>query len=408
MSNPKCHKCGLVMDRQGEKRPSIGCKQCKDEYCGQCAKVTAEICTLMKAMENSIWTCDKCEARVADLKSVIDSVNSMKTELSTLKQGQVQQQTERAEQKVERAKVLESLKAVEKVMKRLDKVEETQDKHGQKLVKHDNDLSSHEEAIKKNKSRTEEGEKKMKILEDRMQNVDQKTVEMRHCNAVAREVREMEKREKNLVLFNVPEPTNVEEEDRKKMDTETIIAIFEKLGFQGLRPAKFVRMGTAGKYPRKILTTLTTADECVQVVRKGREMTSLDNGIFITGDRTYNQRQEARLFRMEKENEERGGPAVIANGGGGGRGGRGRGRPRGRGTGRGGRGGRGQRDADVDSRKRRNSNDRPNESDDDESKRRRTGEGDTQSVNQPSQSAAKATAAPSLELGAVGGSESDF
>ena len=73
---------------------------------------------------------------------------------------------------------------------------------------------------------------------------------------------------------------------------------------------------------------------------------TLKNNAFITRDRTFNQRQEAKLVRGEKaENEEVGQPEV----GRGGRGGRGRGRPRGtgvkggggRGVGRGGRGGRG-------------------------------------------------------------------
>ena len=247
-------------------------------------------------------------------------MKSMQSELGSLREEQTAQQ-------VERNQVLEGLKRVEAVTNKLNQIEAVQESHGNRLTMHD-------DAIKRNKLKAEEGEKRIDKLEEKMLSLDQKPFDMRHCNAVAREVREMEKREKNIVLFNVPESTDKEEEERKQADMEKVANIFKELGFPGLQPTKLVRIGTTGKYARKILVSLKTVDECERVVKKGKENTLLNNGVFVTRDRTYNQRQEARLFRLEKEREEREGTAAstggVGRGGGGVRGGgRGRGRIKG-------------------------------------------------------------------------------
>ena len=108
-------------------------------------------------MKKSLWMCNKCEAKEADMKAVIDSMGMIRTELSSLKQGQAALQTDRAEQQAERTKVIEGLKAVEAVAKRMERIEEVQEKQEQQLGKHD-------DALKKNSQKVEEGEKKMKKL----------------------------------------------------------------------------------------------------------------------------------------------------------------------------------------------------------------------------------------------------
>ena len=260
---------------------------------------------------------------------VVESMKLIQSELGTIRDTQEKQEAERK-------KVLEELKVVEAVAKRMERVEERQDKQDQQLGKHD-------DALKKNSQKVEEGEKKMKKLEDRIERVektDQSSFDMRQCNAVAREVREMEKREKNIILFNVPEANEGEEDDVKRRDSLKVGKILQDLGLGEIQPIETRRIGKTGRYPRKIQVILASGDECDKIVKKGREGPTLDNNVFLTRDRTFNQRQEARLFRVEKEEEisqpERGR-------------GRGRGRPRGRGNyGR----GRGSRTSGAESRKR--------------------------------------------------------
>ena len=337
-----CQTCQLAMNRQGEKRPSIRCKECRNEHCNICAEVLVGFCEMVKTMGKDFWTCKACESKTSDMKAVLETIKLIKVD--------------QAEQRAEREQVLQSLKTVEAVVKRVEKVEEVQEIQEQRI-------SKNEDTIKKHSQKREEGERRLKKLEDQVEKIGQSPFDMRQCNAVAKEVREMEMREKNVVIFNVSEPKEGEEEDTKKEDLSKIQSIFHELGLEGIQPIEARRIGKTGKYPRKILVTLGSREECEKIVKKSRDGPSLTDNIFLTRDRTFNQRQEAKLFRLDKEKEgEEMAPPERGRG-------RGRGRPRGRGNG--GRG-RGSRTAASESRKRRNSEDEGNNIDDDESKRRRT------------------------------------
>ena len=125
MGVDKCHLCDLALNRQGEKRPGIKCKQCKMEHCYKCAEMTIELCEMVRGMEKGFWTCNKCETKSTDRKSVLESMKLIKTEFCTIKEGQ-------AEQQAEREQVVEGLKAVEAVAKKLERIEEVQESHDQR------------------------------------------------------------------------------------------------------------------------------------------------------------------------------------------------------------------------------------------------------------------------------------
>ena len=371
-------------------------------------------------MDKGLFTCNECESKGTDLKAVLDSMQSIKTEIGSIRQGQ-------AEQQVEQEKVLESLKAVEAVAKKMDHIEAVQETHEDRLTTHD-------EEIRRNKQEREEGEKRIKKLEEKMQNIDQPVLDIRQINAVAREVREMEKRENNIVVFNVPESTEEDEDDQKTADLKKIKEIFKDMDLEEIKPTKISRTGKSGRYPKQILATIGTKEECEKIMKKCREGLTLKNDAFITRDRTFNQRKEAKLFRMEKEEGDGNAQPGDGNSQPGrenerGRGGRGRGRPRGRGgagrggagrggAGRGGAGGGGAGGESAgrgggrgrwprsESRKRQMSG-----GDDDDSKRRRMVGEDANAMSKAKpdqgQTTRPATASES-ELGAAGGADANF
>ena len=78
MSLETCKSCDLVINRKGEKRPAIRCKDCKDNNCFQCAGMEAMLCEMMRDSGKEFWVCGKCEAKNADLKSVIESIQTIK------------------------------------------------------------------------------------------------------------------------------------------------------------------------------------------------------------------------------------------------------------------------------------------------------------------------------------------
>ena len=134
---------------------------------------------------------------------------------------------------------------------------------------------------------------------------------------------------------------------------------------------------------------MKTINDCNRVMQESKSA-QLANDVRIVPDRTFNQREEARLFRVEKEKQEQEDlPPTTSSQGGGGRGrgrGKGPGRPKGRGgRGRGGSTGRGG--FRTDSRKRRHSGDLQQQEEEElENKRRKVKASMPESVNNTQQS----------------------
>ena len=241
---------------------------------------------MMKKMGKSMWKCRPCEEKCKNLQSVLESLQQ---DMITIKKGQEDQQAERV-------KVMEGLEQIKDVANKIDGIEKVQNENIARL-------DAHDDAIQKNTEKMKEMEKKANDMEQRVKSLDGETVNIRQTNAVVREIREIEKREKNLIFGNIPEPTQTEAGDRKKQDEERVDELLRELGVAELRPVKVIRVGQVGRYPRKALAIFSSVEHCERVLEKA-EQVKLANDIFITRDRTYNQREEARLFRLEREKEE--------------------------------------------------------------------------------------------------------
>ena len=100
-------------------------------------------------------------------------------------------------------------------------------------------------------------------------------------NAVVREIREIEKRERNLIVCNVPESTYDDPEERKKSDEKEISDIFKDLNIEQIRPLNVIRVGVKWCYPRKTLVVLQSVDECERLLQSAENKT-LNSDIFIT------------------------------------------------------------------------------------------------------------------------------
>ena len=90
----------------------------------------------------------------------------------------------------------------------------------------------------------------------------------------------------------------------KKYDEKKVEETLKELKIEGIKPTKVIRVGHKGRFPRKALAIFSTVDDCKRVLRSA-EGTKLSNDIFLTRDRTYNQRQEARLYCFERKKEDK-------------------------------------------------------------------------------------------------------
>ena len=318
----KCHTCEDTVNKIGDKKPGIHCKQCKNEYCNKCAGLTVEQCEMMRSWEKGFWSCKECETKKDDLKAVLASMNSIKTELSTIKEGQAE--------------------VVEAVTRRLDRIEDVQEKQEQRL-------SSNEEAIKENAKKVEEGEKRTSTIEKKLEMISSDALNVKQINAVVRELRDIENTRRNLVICNLPESTNEDPNVRKKDDEKKVDEVFKQLKAENVKPRNLIRVGHRGRYPKKLLVILNSESDNEKILVKAEE-TTLPNDVWLSRDRTFNQREGARLFHAEKKEREETDAAPSR--------GKGPGRPKKTGSVRGGR--------QDGSRKRQHSGD------DDDAKWRRT------------------------------------
>ena len=339
MAVNKCHRCELAMNRKGENRPGIKCKQCKIEHCCECAGMTKEVCDMVRGL--GFWTCKECETKSSDMKAVLESMNSIKTELDTIKEGQ-------AEQQVEREQVIVGLKAVEAVAKRMEVIEKTQTEHGERLREQEEVTKTHKEKIEKTEERTS-------AIEKRLEKMDSGAVNVLQTNAIIRELREIEKGEKKLIIANLPESKEEDSGERKKEDEKRVAEVFKGLKVENCKPLNVIRVGFGGRYPKKVLVILRSVEDAEKILQSA-EKTTLPNDIWLARDRTWNQREEGRLRREEMGRQATTEAATAAPK---------RGRPPGSGkgpsrpkkTGGGSVRGKGSRQESLDSRKRQRSDD---------------------------------------------------
>ena len=340
----KCRSCQQDMNK------GIRCKDCGNEHCHRCAGLTVEVCEMLRATGKDFYCCKNCESKSADLKLVLKSIENLTTDVKTIKDGQEEQQ-------VEREKVIEGLKVVETVVKRIEAIETIQADHTERLEKNELDTKRNEENVEKNSN-------KIDSIEERLSKIEAGASNVRVTNAVVKEIREIEKREKNIMVWNVPELTEGDEEEKRKREEKEVDNILKELQLTDIKYVNVSRAGIkGGRYPRGVQVVLAKTEECQRVMKKLENLTApLKTDVVITRDRTFNQREEAHQYQLQREREIKEGVAPQ-RGGGRGRGrGQGPGRPKGSGLGLNRGRGRGAR---SQSRKR------PHDDDQDESEKRR-------------------------------------
>ena len=289
MTLDKCRDCDLVINRKGEKRPAIRCKTCRSNVCFQCAVLDASLCEMMRNAGQEFWGCQSCEAKSADLKSVLDSIQNIHSEMVVIKENQ-------DGQKVEQERMLEGIKVVESVVKRMEDIEKTQADHGERII-------AQETSTRQNRDKIDETEKRTTAIEKRLEKMSENAVNVKQTNAIIRELKDLEKKGRNFIIANLPESLEEDDEERKKEDLKQVRDVLSSLKLEDIEPVNVTRVGFSGRYPKKVQVILRTTEECEKVLICA-EKTILQNEVWIARDRTWNQREEARLFRAEKEKEE--------------------------------------------------------------------------------------------------------
>ena len=130
---------------------------------------------------------------------------------------------------------------------------------------------------------------------------------------MVRELRDIENSRKNLMICNMPESSKEDPNERKKEDEKKVGEIFQQLKAENVKPRNVIRVGHRGKYPKKLLVILSHEEESEKILANAED-TTLPDDIWISRDRTFNQREGARIFHAEKKEQEETTDAVPLRG----------------------------------------------------------------------------------------------
>ena len=311
-----CGNCTLSL----VEKLSVTCNgTCERSLCDLCADLKPSQCEALRSIPGNAWKCKEC--RTQKLKDNDVSTNDLKDILTSMKH---KMEVDREERRSEISDIKETI---------------DEDRHERKSEI--GAINRKLECVSNLKSQVEKVEECVATYDDRLnaietslENFNTDQMNIRQTNTIIRELREIENRGKNIILNNVPEPESKNPEERKKEDSTKVLMILGELKLEDITPVNVIRVGQKSHYDRKLLV-ITNSTASVEKILERAETTILSNNVFLSRDRTYNQRAEARLYREEKE-KENGDPEAptqrgIARG-------RQRGRPRGRGRGDGTRG----------------------------------------------------------------------
>ena len=115
----------------------------------------AMLCEMMRDSGKEFWVCGKCEAKNADLKSVIESIQTIKKDQD--------------DQQEERVRVLEGLKVMERAVKKIEHLKNVQ-------ADHDGRLTVQETATKNNAVKIDDQLKRLATVEEKMAKMDKEAV----------------------------------------------------------------------------------------------------------------------------------------------------------------------------------------------------------------------------------------
>lgn len=132
------------------------------------------------------------------------------------------------------------------------------------------------------------------------------------------EFREREERKLNIIVHNIPEPTN---EDKKREDLEKLRNIFSTIECDDVVPKAFVRLGRPGSYKPRLLKVMLESVSSkrrllggTKFLRKKNGDGAVDHGwsnIYITPDLTKQERDLNRELRMELEHRKINNPNLV-------------------------------------------------------------------------------------------------
>ena len=296
---PSCVGCKTGVN---DETCALNCDGCGEVWkCTTCLGIDEDTYDLLVYKASSLkWLCEKCDNAVSNREvKMPDKVMEILEEL------------------LQRSKTIEQ---------RLSYLESILEQKADKVA-----VSELERRIESVENRIATDEAERKLLNERLEKEAEKKMERNQDLHIASEVditgnvelslKEMQdrnRRKENLVLFNVPESTSEDRDERKLYDISEVIDILKdlKIDTTVLNPVRLGLNTVDHKYPRPLRIAVPDEDTKWKIVKEAKNLMShgkeYHTKVFIKRDMTPMEREQdaatrKKLMEMRNQEEAKGG-----------------------------------------------------------------------------------------------------
>ena len=273
---PSCEKCGVIVSQEVR---ALNCDKCGSVWnCAQCMDMTADAYDTLVELSGTAsgsslrWFCGACEHHIFEPATPAQPVEGSMDEIKLLLQALMDKFDSIDSKLKEKADVDE--------MRRL---EERVEKLEQSVVK----LEKSAGGEKKEATSTETGHGKSLV------------------ETSVNELKERDRRRENIIVFNIPESSCEDSDDRKKQDVERVLSVLEtelKIKASVSSPTRLGRRNDNGKpRPLRLKVESEMAKNEILKVAKNLAIAKEDDTrkIYISRDMTPLEREQDKELRKE-------------------------------------------------------------------------------------------------------------
>ena len=282
---PNCVTCKVSIT---DDTPALNCDGCGEVWkCSACLGLDEEIYAMLVHSASSLkWLCDKCDSAILNRETKVpDKVMEILEEI------------------LQRSKTIEE---------RLSNIEATMEEKADKATVCD--LERRMEALEHKIN--DEIKTDLKKMNEQMKNVVVDKDEGNHNHLAkldtnvsdnvelsVKEMQDRDRRKENLVIFNVPESSSEDREERKLYDISEVLDIFkdQKTDTPVSNPVRLGLKPSDNKYPRPLRVTVPDEETKWRVVKEAKNLatTGKENHVrvFIKRDMTRFEREQDAALR---------------------------------------------------------------------------------------------------------------
>jgi hypothetical protein len=306
----RCKMCENIFIK--ENAMLMNCERCEDWFCTKCIKMKKSVYEALSQTGNAHWFCDPCQepamVSVMTDKHIEERCENYLKEMTT--------RVDNIEQEIVTKASIDQVNKIHTRVETLEKVAQDQNPATTRDIK---DIVGRLNVLEKttkdgasyNNPKLQELSKKMETMHTHVQSLKEAEPVLipKQVQEIARinmqEIQERDRRNKNVIMYKVPESTSEESAERMADDNQKVTAICQQIAVDA-NPNKTIRLGKKQEgYTRPLRVVLPTEDKKKEILFKARNLKKsedeMSKNCYVKKDMTKMEMEEdKRLLARRK------------------------------------------------------------------------------------------------------------